>query len=133
MEIKLAGYPDNLSAQQVTIQNGAAVSEMIATQGRALIGIFTDAFGWTDAAIGYKSCFSGNPNDLKTVYDSGGNYLQTKVSTDAAADQIFIAFPQSDVVFAPFLQLTSRAAGTDNATNQAAARTLTLLFRNYLN
>lgn len=125
-EFKLMGFPDNLSAMSVTIPNGASVSEMIATQGRALVGIVMPA-AWTAAAIGYKVCLSGNAADLLPVYDSGGNAMTT-----SAAASTHIAFPTSDAIFAPFLQIASVTAATATGVNQGADRTLLLLFRSFL-
>ncbi len=131
-ELRLSSPVDNLRFMQVTIASGASVSEIISTQGSALVGIYTDPAGWTAAAIGFRTCWSGNNTDLVTAYDSSQGYEQAKVSTDAAAAGVFIATPQSDTMFVPFLQVTSRTAGADTAVNQAAARTLTLVFRRYL-
>lgn len=132
-DIRPTGFPSNMFLRQVTIPSGASVSDLCPTQGMALVGIFTDRAGWTAAAIGYKTCWSGNAGELVTMYDGSGGYEQTLVSTDAASAGVFIAIPQTDTLFAPWIQLTSRTAGTDNAVNQGAARTLTLIFRNYLN
>ncbi len=132
-DIRPTGFPSNCFLRQVTIPSGGSVSELCPTQGMALIGIYTDTAGWTAAAIGYKTCWSGNPSELVTMYDSAGGYEQTKVSTDAASAGVFIGIPQTDTLFAPWLQVTSRTAGTDTAVVQGAARTLTLVFRNYLN
>lgn len=131
-DILLPGYPRNLRAIQVTIASGLSASEMIATQGDALVGIFIPSNGWTAAAIGYKTCFTGNPNDLVNAYDNGGNLEQTAVNTALAAAAGFIAIPQSDTLFVPFIQLTSVTAGSASGVAQAADRVMTLLLRHYL-
>jgi hypothetical protein len=132
-DITPAGFPSNLFLRQVTIASGASVSELCPTQGMALVGIYTDPAGWTAAAIGYRSCWSGRLADAVTAYDGSGGYEQTLVSTDAAAAGVYVAIPQTDTLFVPFIQLSSRTAGTDNAVNQGAARAMILVFRNYLN
>lgn len=126
-DINMAGTPGNLFARQVTIAAGTAVSEIISTQGQALVGIIMPA-AWTAANIGYQTCISGRSNDLLNVYDAGGNPSQTVVSTSR-----HIAFPTSDAIFVPFLALTSMAAGTVTPVNQVAAAVIILLFRNFLN
>lgn len=128
MEFALAGSPDNLRAQQVTIASGASASEMIPTQGMALIGVLMPS-AWTAANIGYKACLSGRPNDLVTAYDGGGIVLQTP-----AAASRFLAFPLTDAIFAPFLQIVSvdPADGT-TPVNQGAERSVVLLFRRFMN
>lgn len=125
-DVQLHGYPGNLFAQQVTIPNGAAVSEVLCTQGKALIGIRMPT-SWTAAAIGYKVGISGNPSFFVSAKDSGGNFITT-----IAAGASYIAFPESDQIFAPYLQITSVTAATETPVNQGADRILTLLFRNYL-
>lgn len=132
-DITPTGFPSNCFMRQVTIPSGASVSELCPTQGMALIGIFTDPAGWTAAAIGYKTCWSGNLSELVTMYDSAGGFEQTLVSTNAAAAGVYISIPQTDTLFAPWVQVTSRTAGTDNGVNQGAERKLILVFRNYLN
>lgn len=125
-EYKIAGYPMNLDAQIVTIAAGASASEMIVTQGRALVAIQMPA-AWTAASLGFKVCLTGNPADLLPVYNNGG----TVVTTPAAANT-YIAFPLPDAVFGPYLQITSVTAGTTTGVNQVAAATLILLFKNFL-
>jgi len=120
-----------MTFQTATIASGAAISEMIPTQGRALVGIFTPA-AWTAAAIGYKVGWSGNDAEMYNAYDSSGNLEQTKVSTDAAAASVFIAIPTSDAIFAPYIKLTSVTAASTTGVNQDAARTLVLVFRTFL-
>jgi len=109
---------------QVTIPNGAAVSEMIATQGAAIVGLLMPA-AWTAAALGYKACLSGHAADLKTVKDQAtGTLLQTLVVADD-----WIAFPLTNAIFAPFIQLASVTAATTTGVNQGAARDITLLLK----
>jgi hypothetical protein len=127
MRIEIAGFPANLYLEQVTIPAGTAVSEMVATQGMALVGIIMPGT-WTAAAIGFKACASGNPSNLLYVYDSGGNPITTVVSTSR-----HVAFPMTDALFAPYLQIASVTAGSVTAVNQVAAAVLLLLFRRYLN
>ncbi len=128
------GFPNNLRLQKCTILSGQSVSEMIATQGDALVGIFTPT-GWTAANIGYKSCWTGRPNDLVAVYNNGGTLEQCIVSTDAASASIAILFPVPDALFAPFIQLTSVLVASPQVTTpvtQGADRVIYLLFRRYL-
>ena len=130
-DITPSGWPGNMFLQTVTIASGASASEMIATQGRVLLGIFTPA-AWTDAAIGYKVGWNGNPNNLVWAYDNGKVLEQTKVSTDLAATSGFVAIPQSDAIKAPYIQLNSVVEGATTATTQGAARTLVLVFCTFL-
>lgn len=124
-------WPANMSFETADIASGAAVSQKIATQGRALVGIFTPS-AWTAAAIGYKVGWSGNDAEMYAAYDASGNLEQTLVSTDAAAASVFIAIPTSDAIFAPYIKLTSVTAGSTTGVNQGAARTLVLVFRTFL-
>lgn len=126
MDIPIGGFPGNLFAQQVTIKSGTAVSEMIATQGKALVAIEMPA-AWDAANIGLQASLSGNASKLKNVYDNAGNPEQAVV---AASE--FIVFPTTDACFGPFIALTSMAAGTVTPTNQSADRVLTLLFRSFV-
>lgn len=121
----IKGNPQNLIAQSVTIVSGASVSEMISAQGLALVGVVMPA-AWTAAAIGFKACLTGNIADLQTVYDAGGN---PEGAVAAAVQGTTIAFPSSDALFFPFLQIVSVTAGTATGVNQDADRTLILLFR----
>lgn len=111
----------------VTIPAGASVSEMISTQGEALVGVIMPA-AWTAAALGYAACLSGNVADLLSVYGSGGTAMTT-----VAAAATHIAFPTSDSIFVPFLQIRSVTADTATGVAQAAAATIILLFRKFLN
>lgn len=125
-DIQISGSPSNLFARKVTIPNGAAVSEMISTQGMALVGIIMPG-AWTAAALGYQTCISGNKADLLSVYDAGGN-----AATTLAAASTHIAFPTSDAIFTAYLAITSVTAATTTGVNQGAARDIILLFRNFL-
>lgn len=124
--------PNSLAAVQVTIPSGASISEMIFTNGKGLIGLFTPTNGWTDAAIGFKVGYQANALYLVNAYNNGATLEQCLVSTDAAAASIWIPFPQPDVLLAPYVALTSVVAGATTTVNQAAARVITLLYRNYL-
>lgn len=124
-DYSMKGNPQNLIAQSVTIASGDSVSEMISAQGLALVGVVMPAT-WTAAAIGFKACLTGNIADLQTVYDSGGNVEGTPAN---AVQATTIAFPSSDALFFPFLQITSVVAGSATPTTQGAARVLILLFR----
>lgn len=135
MDIQIAGFPQNLFLQSATILSGASVSEMIATQGMALIGIYTPTSGWTAANIGFKTCWNGRPNDLVNAYNSAGTLEQCLISGDAASASVSILFPAPDALFVPFLQLTSCAVASPQVATpvaQGADRTLYLLFRRYL-
>lgn len=128
-DIQIPGFPDNLVLKQVTILNGASASEIIPTQGLALVGIRTPAT-WTAADIGYKAGIqSANAAALVTVYNGGG-IAYTTVATASK----HIAFPTSDALFVPFLQIQSVVAGGGSVTpaNQAQDTVLLLLFRKFL-
>ncbi len=125
-------WPANMTLETAEIASGAAVSQKIATQGRALVGIFTPTSGWTAAAIGYKVGWSGNDAEMYNAYDNGGNLEQTLVNTAGAAAAIFIPIPVSDAIFAPYIMLTSVTAASTTGVTQAAARTLVLVFRTFL-
>ncbi len=124
-DYQLAGYPGNgLRAVSVTIPNGAAVTEMFASQGAAVVGVVMPA-AWTAAALQFYGCLSGNQADLLPYKDATtGVYMQTLV---AAADMV--AFPNADALFCPFLQLKSVTAGGVNAVNQGADRQVIVLLR----
>lgn len=123
----IPGFPSNLFWQIVTIVSGASATEVIQTNGLALVGIVMPS-AWTAADIAFKSCMSGNPNEMQQLFDSGGNPEKT-----AAAASHNIAFPSSDALFVPFLQLVSVSTSDDTTpVTQGADRTLKLLFRNYL-
>ena len=126
-DYNMAGNSNNLHAQQVTIASGASASEMIATQGFNLVGIIMPA-AWTAADIGFAVCVTGNSNDLQQVNNQAGNPESSKA---VAAKPI--AFPSPDALYFPFLQILS-VSTTDDTTpvTQGAARTLILLFREFL-
>ena len=124
---EIKGFPHNLRQEEVTIAAGASVSEMIATQGEAIVGIIMPA-AWTAADIGYAACASGNPGDLLPVMDSGGNYITT-----ICAASKFIAFPQTDAIFAPFIQVSSVQTKTATGVTQSVAAVIQLILRKYLN
>ncbi len=125
-EFKLQGSPDNLYAQQVTILNGASVSEVVATQGKALVGMLMPA-SWTSANIGFKTCMDGNPANLKLIY---GNANAPELCDPGTADR-HIAFPSVDALYVPFLAIAS-VDGSGVAVNQAGDRVIVLLFREFL-
>lgn len=119
------GFPANLCLQKVTIASGASKTEMIATQGYALVGIMMPAT-WTAADIGYEANWEGNPNSFVPVYTGSG-----AASTTTATASKWIAFPTVDAIYANYIKLTSVTAGGGSVTpvNQGAARELVLVFR----
>jgi hypothetical protein len=121
------GAPSNLTAQSVIIPAGTAVSEVLCTEGKAVVGLIMPA-AWTAASIGYKTCLSGAPVELVPVYDSGGNPITTVVAASR-----HVAFPQTDAIFAPYIQFASVTDKTVTAVNQIAAATIIVLLRKYLN
>ncbi len=135
MDIQIAGFPQNLFLQKCTILSGASVSEMISTQGMALVGLYTPTNGWTAANIGFKTCWDGRNIDLVNAYNDAGTLEQCLVSGDAAAASIAILFPAPDALFMPYIQLTSVVTASPQvatAAPQAADRVIYLLFRRYL-
>ncbi len=135
MDIQIAGFPQNLFLQKCTILSGASVSEMISTQGMALVGLYTPTNGWTAANIGFKTCWDGRNIDLVNAYNAAGTLEQAIVSGDAAAASIAIVFPSPDALFVPFLRLTSVLVASPQVTTaapQGAERVIFLLFRRYL-
>ncbi len=134
-DIQIAGFPQNLFLQKCTIASGASASEMIATQGFALIGLFTPTSGWTAANIGFQMGWDGRDIDLVNAYNDAGTLEQCIVSGDAAAASIAILFPSPDAIFAPFIRLTSVLVANPLVTTpvtQGAERVIYLLFRKYL-
>jgi hypothetical protein len=123
MEYALAGFPENLWGQQVTIAAGASESEAIPTGGRALVAIVMPG-AWTAALIGIKAGLT--PAALGVVYDNADNLALVKTAASR-----FLSVPLDNAVFAPYISVVSVAAN-GSATNQEAARTLILLFRRYL-
>lgn len=119
--------PPGYKFHQVTIANGAAASEMVATDGKALIGVIMPT-SWTAAALGFKTCISGNATDLLSVYDNAGN-----AETAVAAGSTHIVFPSADAILVPYLQITSVTVATATPVNQGGARTLILIFRSLFN
>lgn len=113
-----------LFSVDVTIASGASVSEPFNLQGKALVGIVMPA-AWTAAGIAFAGSVSGRIADMQQIYDNGGN---PEYCTAAASKPI--AFPNSDALFFPFLQLIS-VSTADKVTPvaQGADRTLTLFFR----
>ncbi len=135
MDINIAGFPQNLFLEKVTIASGASASEMIPTQGMALIGLFTPTSGWTAANIGFQVGWNGRDIDMVNAYNAAGTLEQAIVSGDAAAASIAIVFPSPDALFVPFLRLTSVLVASPQVTTaapQGADRVIFLLFRRYL-
>jgi hypothetical protein len=135
MDVSIAGYPQNLFLQSCLIKSGASASELIATQGMALVGIYTPTSGWTAANIGFKTCWNGRDIDLVNAYNAGGTLEQCLVSGDAAAASISILFPAPDALFVPYFCLTSVLVASPQVTtpvNQGADRVIYLLFRRFL-
>lgn len=119
-EIQLDGFPENQWGVYVTIKSGASESEIIATQGRALV-LAILPLAWTAANIAVKA---GIVKD--TVFPGTGNL---RVS-NAVAGQ-YTAFPTSDAVFAPYISVQS-VDDTGAAVAQAADRVLILIFRRFV-
>jgi hypothetical protein len=125
---EIKGSPHNLRLEEVTIPAGASLAtEMIATQGMAIVGIIMPA-AWTTADIGYNACASGNAGELQPVTDAGGNYITTAVSASKS-----VAFPQTDAIFWPFIQISSVQTKSATAVTQSAAAVVQLLLRKFLN
>lgn len=119
------GWPSNLSAQKVTIPINGSASEIISTQGKALVGLIMPA-AWTAAAIQYYASVIGNARELKAIKDGTTSvYLQTLVAADD-----WVVFPMADAYMGTFLQLVSVTAGSATPVTQAAEREIILLFRN---
>lgn len=127
MSVNFSGYPldncENLWSEDVVIPSGGNVAPAVMTQGHALVGILMPA-AWTAAVLGFEASIDNIT--YATVEDAFGVYVQS-----AAAASIFIALPAPSAVYAPFLKLKSVDA-TNVAVNQAADRTLRLIFRRYL-
>ncbi len=126
--VQLQGFPSNLFGLEVTIPNGAALSEVFAVQGLAIVGLFMPA-AWTAAAIGFKIGNNNRAADCVSVYGAGGDPMTTGVLTAAT----YVAFPASDAIFGPFMQIASVTTLTVTGVNQGADRVLLLVVRNYLN
>ncbi len=126
------GWPINLTAQKVTIAINASASDVIPTQGKAIVGLVMPS-SWTAASIQFYAAFSqvapgADSTLLHPVKDlTTANYMQTI----GAADD-WIAFPLADALFAPFVQLRSVTAGGVTPVTQNAAREIILLLRNFL-
>ncbi len=124
-DIVIAGSPDNLFAQQVTIPNATPwVSEFVSMQGQPLVGIFMPAT-WVAASIGYQVSYDGK-NFF--VVENAGIPVTTVVNQGT-----FVPFPTPDALYASFLKIASVIAGTATPVDQTAARTVILLFRKLFN
>jgi hypothetical protein len=111
---------ENLYREDVIIPSGSNVAPVFLTEGRALVGVEMPGT-WTAAKLGFEVSIDGAT--FRTVYDNAGNLLQATV---AASE--YIAFPLDSAIFGPFLKVKSVDA-TNVAVNQAADRTLKLVFR----
>jgi len=111
---------ENLYDKTVTIPSGAAVSDVIATNGMSLVAILCPA-AWTAAVLRANAGLTAAA--MAPVIGRDGAAQDITVTASA-----YVPFPLTDAVFGPFLQLRScDVNGTD--VNQAADRTFTLLFR----
>ncbi len=121
-DVNFQGWPGNMWGQKCTVGT-AGLSEHIATQGKALVGIFMPAT-WTAAAIGYQVSY----DDARyIVLESNG----TPVTTVADQDT-FIAFPLPNAIFAPYIKIASVTVNTATPVTQGAARELILVFRDFV-
>ena len=104
---------------EVTIPNGAALSEEVSLAGRALVGIVMPS-AWTAASI----TFQGGVvlGTLGNVKDKAG----TEYTLTVAADD-FVAFPGLDLVSVRNLKVRSGTAAVP--VNQGAARVIQLVCR----
>lgn len=117
---------NSLFSHDVVIASGASSSEPFSLQGKALIAIIMPA-AWTAASLGFAGCMSGRIADMQQIFDKSG----AAESAVAAANKP-IALPNSDPLFFPFMQVLSvQVADKVTLVNQAADRTLTLIYRNY--
>lgn len=115
---------ENLFLGEVTIPSGASVSELIKTQGFAVVGVIVPS-QWTAASLAL-SVATTEAGTLAPVYDSGGVRAKATVTAGAC-----IPMPFGDTVYAPFVKLASVDA-SNNPVNQAADRVITLLLRRFL-
>ncbi len=119
------GFSQNLTFQIATIAASASASDVIASQGKALVGLIMPA-AWTAAAIQYYA--SVDSSSFKVVKDTTtANLMQTLVAADD-----WIVFPLADAIFAPYIKLVSVTATTVTPVTQNAERTIILVLRNFL-
>ena len=109
-----------MNTKTATIANGAAVSDVINTQGFTYMLIITPA-EWTDANIGFK--VSADNSTFVTLYDEEGAPVQVGGIATAAAGA-YVA--PAEVAGARFVKLWSKSstAATETDTNQGAARSI---------
>jgi len=111
---------ENLFEKTATIPAGAAVTEIVPTNGMSLVAIICPP-AWTAAVL--RANAGIGPAAVTPVVSRDGTAQDITVTTSA-----YIPFPLADSVFGPYLQLRScDTSGVD--VNQVAAATFTLLFR----
>lgn len=128
VQAMIPGFPQNMSVRYGTILSGASATDLISTDGMAPVGIIIPS-AWTAADLGYKLNWDGQINDSLTAFDGFG----TAMTTVAAANS-WIVFPLSNAVYAPYMQITSVAAGGGSVTpvTQGADRKILIIFRRFL-
>ncbi len=118
------GWPNNLSIQKCTIST-AGMSEAVAVQGKALVGLIMPA-AWTAASIQFYASIDGSA--FQVVKDTTtASFMQTIPAADD-----WIVFPLADALFASYIKLASVTAGGVTPVVQGAAREIKLIFRNFL-
>jgi hypothetical protein len=111
---------ENLFEKTATIPAGAAVTEIVPTNGMSLVAIICPP-AWTSAVL--RANAGIGPAAVTPVVSRDGVAQDITVTPSA-----YVPFPLSDAVYGPYLQLHScDTSGVD--VNQAVAATFTLLFR----
>jgi len=107
----------------VTIASGASVSNQVSLRDTAIVGFIAPA-AWTTAALNIE--VSDNESDWVTagLFDSMGSAVGSWSSLTAAA-----GYSVDPVAMLPWCYIRFRSGTLASATNQAAARTFTVITR----
>lgn len=111
--------PSPRTYANLTIANGASVSDLVNITGHVITGIQTSS-GWTTAVLGLVASIDGSTATMYPVKNSAGDFLTFQTS----ASQLLV-FDPATLIGIQKLQLVScTTAGV--GVNQGAARSLVL-------
>lgn len=108
----------------LTILSGAALSETLQLDGRALVGIFMPA-AWTAASLTFQASLDGTT--WANYYIRVDNTTLSELTITTPAASVFVAVDPTLFAGVTYLRIRSGTSGTP--VNQGADRVLTTILR----
>lgn len=129
--------PNSLFTKTVTIASGAALSGVLSLNGEfAIVGLIVPA-SWTAAAIAFQTSMDpiavfptdAAPTNFYHVYDETGQHVVATGATGVVAGSAVMLSGNSYIVGRHFKLRSADYSSLGSNTNQAADRTITVIYR----